>query len=348
MLRAARSEEEEVSPCAEPEDEALPIGPAPAAKVELEGPQKENSPASGAVGADGAPLALIACRICQEPIRRSVSSIRADACCHICYTGLWRDAIRVAAALKRHRSLSVPGTSMGVVLDLFKHEMTQVGKPCVRTDGSCVPSDYHYSTPRIRRCTRCRTKAAIELFPEVAYRLLSKAHQSLLKAEHNRRKNSDGGDSSSSDGHAHARPRHEGPARARADHHQPSPYSIVPGSVVAAPDRAMRAAPMTAGSPAPGPMGPMSAEAMAAAAYGMGMMPGMWGLPWGLPPGYPPPMPYAMPGSAFPPMPGSSGPMGPPAWPMMFMPPGMPGMPGMPPFAAPPAPGPAPTADPRQ
>jgi hypothetical protein len=52
--------------------------------------------------------------------------------------------------------------------------MTQVGKPCVRTDGSCTPADYHYSTPRIRRCTRCRTKAAIELFPEVAYRLLSK------------------------------------------------------------------------------------------------------------------------------------------------------------------------------
>ena len=52
--------------------------------------------------------------------------------------------------------------------------LSQVGKPCLRKDGNCGPENFHHTKPRDFRCTRCRTKAAIGLLPDVALRLFCK------------------------------------------------------------------------------------------------------------------------------------------------------------------------------
>ena len=57
---------------------------------------------------------------------------------------------------------------------LLHVEMARVGKPCLRMEGVCTRINYHFTTPSIRRCTRCRTREAINLFPEAACRLLSR------------------------------------------------------------------------------------------------------------------------------------------------------------------------------
>eukprot|EP00048_Salpingoeca_helianthica_P008952 m.128638 g.128638 ORF g.128638 m.128638 type:complete len:796 (+) comp14734_c1_seq5:168-2555(+) len=121
------------------------------------------------------------CSICESTTTRLVfRSSRNDTCCHTCYTGLWRDAVRVA----RRTNNAAQGaegpidTALDSILERFRKGVMHEGKPCATVSpgrGFKNPSRYSSTTPTKRRCARCRTRDTINRLPLLAHRLFLRA-----------------------------------------------------------------------------------------------------------------------------------------------------------------------------
>eukprot|EP00047_Mylnosiga_fluctuans_P003003 m.226956 g.226956 ORF g.226956 m.226956 type:complete len:416 (-) comp11508_c0_seq1:387-1634(-) len=121
-------------------------------------------------------VSVRACLVCGGPRGTDDGS---DGHCQSCYTALWRDAKRVVErGVKQKRSIALTGDRR-LDLELFTREAASVGKAC--NTYNCGPEKYHHSLSEQSRCTRCRTKAAIRLLPELSHRLLEKSCAALLK-----------------------------------------------------------------------------------------------------------------------------------------------------------------------
>lgn len=163
-------------------------------------PARQHGSRRGAFGAPGdagftAPLKRAATDS-DNPHRNKVVSVRAclvcggprgtddgsDGHCQSCYTALWRDAKRVVErGVRQKRSVVLTGDRQKD-LDLFMREAASVGKAC--GSYNCPPEKYHHSISEAERCTRCRTKAAIRLLPDLSYRLLEKSCAAIIKDAH--------------------------------------------------------------------------------------------------------------------------------------------------------------------
>eukprot|EP00048_Salpingoeca_helianthica_P003899 m.71686 g.71686 ORF g.71686 m.71686 type:complete len:804 (-) comp12958_c1_seq2:20-2431(-) len=114
---------------------------------------------------------------------RSTTNEQAT-CCHTCYTGLWRDAMRVSREAANSNPTPDAFDTMKKVLTYFWQEMLRTDAcPAARPAADRSPSKpsrrSRSRNPVVatvqmqsqQRCARCRTRDAIDHIPVLAYRL---------------------------------------------------------------------------------------------------------------------------------------------------------------------------------